>query len=103
MRIPSATMSIKKFCADCAGSADGATSCSVMKCDLWPYRIGKIGSKAYETRCTGLFSRRNDHTDWCREVGIDLPDFLRPTEGAIKKTCLPGDFPSHGWWNRRAK
>jgi len=79
---------VTRFCADCAGKPLDVTLCTIFYCDLWPHRMGKMGSNGYKTRVEKAFSGKSyalrEATATC---GLTLGDFLRPAKNLlIKKT-----------------
>jgi hypothetical protein len=77
---------IRRFCADCAGTALDATLCTILDCKLWPLRIGRLGTKGYKTRMVGAFSGKTLALKETLALGLTLDDFLHPTADAISKT-----------------
>jgi len=82
---------IRRFCAECAGTALGATLCTILDCKLWPLRIGRLGTKAYKTRTVSAFSGKSLPLKETLALGLTLDDFLHPSEDAISKTRPLGD------------
>jgi len=79
-------VAIRHFCADCAGSPLDTTLCTILYCELWPFRIMGLGTKGYEKRVRGAFSGKGFTLKETLRCGLTLDDYLHPTADSINKT-----------------